>query len=50
MVIERELPPEHQVIAEQSRLRIMNYIAGLIVHQQVERPMFDIGLDDEQIS
>ena len=43
-----ELSPEHQVIAEQSRLRIMNYIAGLIVHQQVERPV-DIGYDESDV-
>lgn len=45
-----ELTPEHRVVAERARHYIMTCIAGLAVASEVEKPMPDIGLDDEVVS
>lgn len=44
------LSPEHRQIAETNRERIMAFIARTAVPTQIERPMPDIGMDDDTVS
>lgn len=45
-----ELSPEHEQIREEARQRIAMYIAGQLTARALERPMYNIGMDDEVIS
>ena len=44
------LSPEHQIIANQARERIMAYIAGTALAPILENPQPNIGYDDEVVS
>ena len=45
-----ELTPDREQAREMYRQQISQYIARQLVAQQIERPMLDIGYDDQIVS